>query len=449
MMRRTGVAVAAAALLAAITTTPAHADGIRDSQWHLGFLDVATAHRSSQGANITVAVVDSGVDATHPDLAGSVLSGMDLTGAASGAAAPGAAPGPAPSASPTTSASPGTGTVTATGASGQSDVDGRGTGLAGLIVGHGHTAGTTTAGTPGQDGVLGIAPAARILPIAITSRAGQFGDPDLLAAGIDEAVARGASVICVGRGLPPSPRLEQAVANAIRANTVIVAPVANRRGDGFLPWPARYPGVVAVAPLDRAGGLAVPPPGGPAAASPTPQASPSPQAGQDTTSPAPTIAAPGIDLVTTDANGGYRFDAGTGAAAIVAGAAALIKARYPQLSAAEIVHRLTATATDRGPNGRDTGYGYGVLNLTAAITQAVPALTGPSPTQAASPTASAAPPALPEPVAKAGLPAFDSKDWRRWLVALPLIAFMIGLIGYAVRGRPPTRSRGRPTARAR
>ena len=60
--------------------------------------------------------------------------------------------------------------------------------------------------------------------------------------------------------------------------------------------------------------------------------------------------------------------------AIVAGAAALIRSRYPDLSAQEVIHRLTATATDKGPPGRDPEYGYGVLNLVAALTADVPPL---------------------------------------------------------------------------
>jgi subtilisin family serine protease len=54
--------------------------------------------------------------------------------------------------------------------------------------------------------------------------------------------------------------------------------------------------------------------------------------------------------------------------ALVAGAAALIRSKYPDLSAPDVVHRLTATATDKGPPGRDDQYGYGVLNLVAALT---------------------------------------------------------------------------------
>jgi subtilisin family serine protease len=62
----------------------------------------------------------------------------------------------------------------------------------------------------------------------------------------------------------------------------------------------------------------------------------------------------------------------------VSGAAALVRSRFPHLSAEEVVHRLTATAIDKGPPGRDDEYGYGVLNILGALTADVPPLAGAS-----------------------------------------------------------------------
>lgn len=412
MTRRTAIIGAVAAATLAVSATPAWADGIRDSQWHLAFLNVAGAHRLGQGQGITVAVVDSGVDASHPDLAENVLSGIDVVGDGDG----------------------------------RLDVDGRGTALAGLIAGHGHGA----SGRP--DGVLGAAPGARILPVAVTNRPGQYGDPDVLADGIDAAVARGVRIICIGRGLPASPRLERAVAAAVRADVVVIAPLANRPGESFLPWPAAYPGVVAVAPLDRAG---TPVMAAGAAANRTPSPGPSPLGGAPAPASAPVIAAPapapviaalatapviaapGVDLITTDTRGGYRIEAGTGAAALAAGTVALILGLYPQLPADQVIRRLTVTATDRGPAGRDGDYGHGVLNPQRALAEVVPPPTaGPRPSAAAAPT----PPATvaaptPPPAEGRALPAFDSTDWRRWMVATPLVAFMVALAFYSAGGR--------------
>jgi len=84
-----------------------------------------------------------------------------------------------------------------------------------------------------------------------------------------------------------------------------------------------------------------------------------------------------------------RYGKGTGtsdSAAIVAGVVALIRSKFPALSATEVIHRLTATATDKGPKGRDPEYGYGIVNPYAALTADVP-----PPSATASPAADASP----------------------------------------------------------
>lgn len=87
------------------------------------------------------------------------------------------------------------------------------------------------------------------------------------------------------------------------------------------------------------------------------------------------ILAPAVDIYTTSLAGRYRRSTGTSdATAIVAGAAALIRSKYPNLPAQEVAHRLTATAVDKGPPGRDDQYGYGVIDLVAALTADVPPL---------------------------------------------------------------------------
>jgi subtilisin family serine protease len=118
-------------------------------------------------------------------------------------------------------------------------------------------------------------------------------------------------------------------------------------------YPAAYPGVLAVAATGKDGSVA-----------------PVSVHGEQIA-----IAAPGVDMLGTGSGGTYVRGTGTSdATAIVAGAVALVRSRYPDLSAEEVVHRLTATATDKGPKGRDNQYGYGVLNLMAALTADVPPL---------------------------------------------------------------------------
>ncbi|GAA4146726.1 hypothetical protein GCM10022251_08620 [Phytohabitans flavus] len=235
--------------------------------------------------------------------------------------------------------------------------------MAGLIAAHGTTSGM---------GALGIAPEAAILPIRSEGPAGQ-ADSDLLAAGIEWAIERGAAVINASSTGGPSPPLRHAIDAANAADVVVVAAAGNRPTDLGVGFPAAYDGVLAVGAVDRQGN----------------------HAEVSVTGEQLDIVAPGVDIYSTSYKGLYRKGTGTSdAAAIVAGAVALVRSKYPDLSAEEVVHRLTATATDKGPPGRDEQYGYGVLNLVAALTADVPPLGSVAPTPNST-TADAAPPGEP------------------------------------------------------
>lgn len=316
-----------AALLSCI---PAHAnapspDGatrIRADQWHLNYLKIAAAHEVSQGDGVVVAVPDGGVD-LHPDLRLNLLPGTNLT-----------ANGPK---------------------DGREDRDGHGTGMAGIIAAHGRGDGT---------GALGIAPKAKILPIkAFDDSSG--ADADRLASAIEYAVSSGADIISISAAGAYSTRLSRALYIAQSANVLVVAAAGNRPVDSYVMYPAAAEGVVAVGGIDRSGAHA-------AVAVAGPQVD---------------VVAPAVDIFSTSMDGRYRKGTGTSdSTAIVAGAAALVRAKYPHLPAEEVVHRLTATAVDKGPPGRDDQYGYGVLDLVAALTADVPPLGSESTAPDASPT---------------------------------------------------------------
>ncbi|WP_320065894.1 type VII secretion-associated serine protease mycosin [Micromonospora sp. RTGN7] len=285
-----------------------------ERQWHLDALRVTEAHEISTGEGVTVAVIDTGVYAAHPDLAGRVLDGRRLIGRDD---------------------------------KGKVDERNHGTGVAGLIAARGG----------GRGHALGIAPRARILPVTIATNT--FAGSNL-PEGIRYAVDRGAKVINISNGGPTtSTALDEAVRYAQSRDVVVVAAAGNaEQGDAEVLYPARLPGVIAVGATDRDG---------------------EPWSG-GTRGEQIAITAPGVDISTTAGRwsdlteGGYvTVDGGTSAAApLVAGAAALIRARYPQASAAEVVNRLVSTARDAGPPGRDDRYGFGRLDLVRALTAEVP-----------------------------------------------------------------------------
>ncbi len=293
-----------------IAPTPDGSALIRTDQWHLRYLDTIDAHRITRGRGVTIAVPDTGVD-PHPDLRKNLLSGIDVIPGGNG--------------------------------SGKGDLDSHGTAMAGLIAAHGQH---------NEVGALGIAPEAKILPIFSSPPNGD-GDPDALAQGIEFAIDTGVDIISVSSGGSSSRRLIEAVKRACASNIVVVAAAGNSPEDTGVTYPASEDGVIAVGGIDRNGNHAT----------------------ISVTGTGIDLTAPAVDIYSTSYGGKYSKGTGTSSAtAIVAGAAALVRSKYPDLPASEVVHRLTATAVDKGPPGRDDEYGYGVVDLVAALTADVPPL---------------------------------------------------------------------------
>jgi type VII secretion-associated serine protease mycosin len=316
-----GTAVFAVVLLSTLVAAPsAHADdSVRDLSWHLDAFKIDQVHRITQGAGVVVAVIDSGVNANHRDLRGQVLPGNGF--------------------------GPGAGT------DGRTDVDAEGshgTSMASIIAAKGG----------GPDHMLGIAPKAKILPVAVG--AGSNGESsDALVDAIRWATKQKPDVLNLSIGTTAAgtadPALLDAIGEAVRNDIVVVAGAGNSGDD--VAETAKVPGVISVNAVD-----------------PDNEVSPLTNHG-----PSLAIAAPGAKIPVAVNRGatnyGYVTDAATSpATAMVSGVAALVRARYPDLDAANVVNRLIKTATDRGPKGRDESYGFGVVNPLAALTADVAAV---------------------------------------------------------------------------
>ncbi|MFE3930107.1 type VII secretion-associated serine protease mycosin [Streptomyces sp. YIM B13508] len=309
-----------AAALLLIPATPAYADGIRDRQWALDALHTDQVWPTTRGAGVTVAVLDTGVEADHPDLDGNVLEGKDFVGFGA--------------------------------REGDEAWARHGTAMAGIIAGHGH-------GPGNGDGVLGVAPEARILPVRVIL---EDKDParakarstrgNALAEGIRWAADHGADVINLSLGddsasAHPEQGEDEAIQYALRKGVVVVASAGNggEKGDR-ISYPAAYPGVIAATAVDRYGT----------------------RAPFSTRRWYATVSAPGVDVIIADPDHKYYEGWGTSAAAaFVSGAVALVKAAHPDLTPAQIKRLLEDTARNAPAAGRDDSRGFGFIDPAAAI----------------------------------------------------------------------------------
>ncbi|MCW2668055.1 MAG: peptidase [Frankiales bacterium] len=286
-------------------------------QWALNRLQFDKAWSVTQGDGVVVGVIDSGVDAAHPDLAGRVLKGATFLGAGY------------------------------TSHQGQTDVAGHGTHVAGIVAASPHS----------PTGVSGGAPAARILPVRVLDDEGSGWGSDV-ARGIVWAVDHGAQVLNLSFGsTTPSRAVQAAVAHARARGVLVVAAGGNDGRDGPISYPATYPGVLSVGAVDP-GDAVVP---------------------FSTTNPYIGIAAPGESVLSTvpvkvDPSRLAERSGTSMAAPYVAAAAALVLAARPTLTGAEVAARLQETAQDLGPLGRDDMYGAGLLDPARALGVFAPAL---------------------------------------------------------------------------
>jgi type VII secretion-associated serine protease mycosin len=305
-----------------VLATPAHADSIRDREYWLDDYGIRSAWETTRGAGQTIAIIDTGVAASHQDLTGAVTGGADFSGQ-------GTSNGQTPVGS---------------------DDSSHGTMVASLAAGRGR----------GTSGVIGAAPEASLLAISIgfdeTSTA---SSDDQIADAVRWAVDNGADVINMSltrNTLEWPESWDDAFLYAMQKDVVIVAAAGNRgSGTTQVGAPATMPGVLTVGGVDRAGA-----------------------ASWDASAQGISVgvSAPSEQLVGAVPGGGYvLWDGTSGATPLIAGIAALVRAAHPELDAANVIQRIISTSRDAGASGADPIYGYGLVDAAAAVTAAVPAVT--------------------------------------------------------------------------
>jgi serine protease len=229
--------------------------------------------------------------------------------------------------------------------------------------GHGtHVTDIIAGGINNDSSIAGIAPGVTILPVKVLDSSGQ-GTTDTITNGIRYAVAAGASIINLSLGgTEDDPLLLAAINEARLAGVSVVAASGNDAG-GSLNYPARYSGTVAVGAVQYDGtrapyanygtGLGIMAPGGNPSLDQNTDGNADGIPGQTCTS------IPCVDFST------FLISGTSQAAAHVSGVLALVRACGATASQAESA--ITSTATDLGPAGYDTEYGYGLVNAQSAL----------------------------------------------------------------------------------
>lgn len=314
------------------------------AQWGLAKINCPAAwDRTTGSANVTVAVIDTGVDLDHPELAPLIVQGMDMVDL-----------GPNPVAPP--------------GFRFEGDFQGRDN-IPQDEVGHGtHVAGTIACLSNNGAGVAGVTWSCRIMPVRVLARIVNINNPaDVrgtgsaadIAAGIRWAVDNGARVLNLSLGGPSDTQVERdAIAYAIAHGAVVVAAMGNGFQQGNqTSFPAAYPDVVAVGAIDQADH----------------------RAAFSQTGPHIDVAAPGVGVLSTVWDNGFTTMSGTSMASPhVAGVAALILSCNRNLTGAQVADILRQTARPLRDNPADPipndNYGFGCVDAQAAVNRACPRL---------------------------------------------------------------------------
>ncbi|MFV9510424.1 S8 family peptidase [Tepidibacillus sp. LV47] len=254
----------------------------------------------TKNSNITIAILDTGVDLEHPDLKPNLVDGINLLDK---------------------KAKP-------------QDDNGHGTNVAGIVAAVGNN----------SIGIAGILWRAKLMPVKVLDKKGE-GDSFLVGQGIRYAVDHGADIILLSLGEPVfTPFMKEAVDYAVAKNVLIVAASGNEGNQ--LNYPAAFSSVLSVGAVDQDDEYAR-----------------YSNYGQQLD-----VVAPGDGIYTTQLGGQYTANSGTSMAAPqVAGLAALLYQKYPDLTPKEVENIIKFSADDVDQPGWDEKTGYGKINAIRAL----------------------------------------------------------------------------------
>ncbi|WP_030676846.1 S8 family serine peptidase [Streptomyces rimosus] len=375
----TGVALTGALLLAAGGT--AQADEVRSKQWPLEAFGAKDIWKQATGKGVTVALVETGIRASHQDLTGQFVPGKDFTQGVdvSRALKPG------------------------------QDIRDHGTAMAGIIAGHGHGAG-------GAQGVKGLAPGAKIMPLTAYKNESQA---------TRYAADHGADIINMSYVVTRDADTCESIRYALDKGVIVVAGVGND-GAAKKNYPAACPGVIGVGAVNEYGEVW----------------------NRSNYNDTVDLLAPGdgIPFAQGKSDSAYTVSGGTSAAtAYASAAAALLREKFPDLTPGQIANRLVKTAglakPEKAKNLKlpDAHYGYGFIQPAAALSRDIPA--GPAEGPLPMPQGKAAQPAG-DTGADKGQQSASSADTSKWLVigggalaAVVVVGVVIALVVSRRRGR--------------
>ena len=279
-----------------------------DRQWAPQLTGAESAWVETEGdAGVTIAITDTGVDGTHPDLGGKVIAGYD------------------------------TFKNEAISAGANSAVYYHGT----------HCAGIAAAVGNNTQGIAGVAWGSEIMPIKICNDENYSATHSDMAEAFIWAADNGADIIsCSFGGKYYSQTMKDATDYAVIDMGCAMFASMGNSAVNEITYPAGYQSVIAVGATDAHDQIA----------------------SFSTTGNHMSVCAPGVEIYSTIPRGGYDYASGTSMACpFAAGAAGLVLSVYPRMSPEEVKSQLEETAVDLGSTGFDSTYGYGRVDLAAAV----------------------------------------------------------------------------------